>query len=73
MDDVPERAGRDGEGRRIMWVREPLGEERGLTQTGGGQRRLGLALEAALDDELGLPVADQHERCVEPVRDEGLG
>jgi hypothetical protein len=56
-----------------MWVREPLGEERGLTQTGGGQRRLGLALEAALDDELGLPVADQHERCVEPVRDEGLG
>ena len=42
----------------------------GLAPPDRRERRLGLALEPALDDELRLAVADEDERRVEPVRDE---
>ena len=48
---------------------EPPGGKLGLAKAGRGQRRLGLALEALLDDELGLAVPEQDQRRVEPRRD----
>ena len=69
VDDLERRAGRDGEaGRRVRPGKARSGQL-GLAATRRGEWRLGLALEAPLDDELRLAVPEQDERRIEARRD----
>ena len=69
MDDLERRARWDGQTGRLVRQGEPCSGQLGLATPRRGQWRLGLALEAPLDDELRLPVAQQDERRVEARRD----
>jgi hypothetical protein len=60
VDDGQRRTIGDGQRRRRQWSCETAGDKSGLPPTGRRKRRLGLALEAALDDQLRLAVADEH-------------
>jgi len=56
-----------------MRVCEPLAGQLGLPLAEASQRCLHLALEALLDDELGLAVPEQHQDRVEAFWNERSG
>jgi hypothetical protein len=73
VGDLERRDRRDRQRRRGGGVGQPGPDETGLGDPVRGQGRLRLALEAALDDERRLAVADEDERRVETVGDEAAG
>src|SRR6185503_6988966 len=69
VDDRQRPALGDGQRRRIVGASESGGDPLGLTTTGGGQGRVEPPLEAALDDQLRLPVPNEDERRIQAIRD----
>jgi len=61
VGDLERRAWRDGKRRRGGGMGQPGPDETGLGDPVGRQRRLRLALEAALDDERRLAVPDEDQ------------
>jgi hypothetical protein len=70
VDDLERRRRRHRQDRRGRRAREPGAGQAGLLDAGERQVGLGLALEAAFDDERRLAVPDEDERRVEAGRDE---
>jgi hypothetical protein len=71
VDDLERRAGGDRQDRCEAWLGKARRDQFGLSPSDLGQRRIGLALEATLGDVCRFAVADEDERRVEPVGDEG--
>ena len=69
VDDLERGAGGNGKAGRFVRPGKACAGQLGLAAPRRGQRCLGLALEAPLDDEHGLAVPEQDERRVEARRD----
>ena len=61
MDELQRRSAGDREGGRVQWRCQAPGDELRLALAGRGERGLGLALEALLDDEGRLAMTDQDQ------------
>jgi len=72
VDDLAGWAERDREGRWPARVGQPEGRQLRLAAAGGRERRVGLALEAALGDPGRFAVPEEDDGAVEGRRDEGL-
>lgn len=70
MDELERWSAGDRERGCVQWRCQPPGDELRLALAGGGERGLGLALEALLDDERRFAVTDQDQGRIQAVRDE---